>query len=743
MNRDAEIEQAVFEAARLMDDPAAREEFLNRVYRDDPAAGERMRALLSADSDSADWFDTATTARDEVASTLASSGSPVLPSRPLEGEPVPERVGEHFILRERLGEGGSGRVFRAEQTEPVQRSVAVKFLRPVLSAIGFFEAFQRECRALARLNHPNIAAIIEAGSTESGVPYFVMELVEGAHITTDCDARRETIEGRILLFLDVCAAISHAHRKGVIHRDLKPANIVVTSSDGKPSPKVIDFGIAAGVDASRNAGAPAAPPSGTPGYMSPEQRNPDRTDIDTRTDVFSLGVILRELLAGARPDATPPPDDPVSAWLKRLPAPRLDELATRRGLRSQRFVATLRGDLDAIIDKATATDREARYESVEALAIDLRRHLDGWPIRARPRHPRYILGKFFLRNRIACSFAVGAALIVMLSAAGVFVSYLHERKARREADEAREVADALLQKSLDRETFSKAAILISWARVDEAEALLRDHPGTDVEPSREVAYVFRELGQHKARQGRWTESAAYFQNLAKAISREAIDKVAREYDLLFMAPAFLEAGNQADYDALRTRVLSNERPILEPVRAVNMVKTCLLRPASPAELERIRPVVAVLAETVRQTSDPELRSDSGYAPWYALALALFEYREGRFESAADWTHRYTESAPGGTARFRAQSTAMRWIESMACRRLGRTACAEAAAREARDMTAAYSRGVVAEDFKHYSSANGTWYEWALTRVLQREAEATVESTAGKTPADAGFRAPGL
>lgn len=358
----------------------------------------------------------------------------------------PKNIGPYRIV-ERLGSGGMGTVFLAEQTEPVQRLVAVKIMRSTFLDPEGKARFEAERQAMARLQHPNVAQIFAADATEEGHPYFVMEHVEGQEIVSYCDNKRLSIKDRLLLFCDVCSGAQHAHQKGIIHRDLKPSNILVTEIEGRPVPKIIDFGIAKALD--RPLGVDAVVTGdrliGTPAYLSPEAANlvGNRLDLDTRSDVFSLGILLYELLVGHRPFddehtnlfqvlqriAVEEPSGPSSRWSDLAVSTR-DVIAQQRHLDAATLHKSLQGDLDWIVLKAIARDREQRYGSTAELAADIQRHLRHEPVEASPPSNLYRLQKF-VRRRLG---AVISSLIVVLALAiGFAARTLEADRANREA----------------------------------------------------------------------------------------------------------------------------------------------------------------------------------------------------------------------------------------------------------------------------------------------------------------------
>ena len=349
-------------------------------------------------------------------------------------EPADEAVGQtlgRYKLLERVGEGGCGVVYVAEQTQPVRRRVALKVIKLGMDTKQVVARFEAERQALAMMDHPNIAKVLDAGTTDVGRPYFVMELVRGIRITDYCDQNQLSTKERLDLFIKVCHAIQHAHQKGIIHRDIKPSNILVTLHDGVPVPKVIDFGIAKATEGrltDHTVYTQLHQFIGTPAYMSPEQAEMSGLDVDTRSDIYSLGVLLYELLAGSTPfdpkelmasgidsmRKTIREKEPVrpSTRFATLDGEELTTTAKRRSADSSKLMHQLKGDLDWIVMKCLEKDRTRRYETANGLAADLKRHLNNEPVVARPPSTAYRFQKAFRRNKVA--FAAGAAITAML-----------------------------------------------------------------------------------------------------------------------------------------------------------------------------------------------------------------------------------------------------------------------------------------------------------------------------------------
>jgi non-specific serine/threonine protein kinase/serine/threonine-protein kinase len=361
---------------------------------------------------------------------------------------APARVGP-YVLREVLGEGGFGIVYAADQESPVRRRVAVKLIKPGMDSRQVIARFEAERQALALMDHPNIARVFDAGTTPSGQPYFVMELVGGVPVTTWCDDHRLSPRQRLELMVPVCQAVHHAHQKGVIHRDIKPSNVLVATVDGRPVPKVIDFGIAKAIDArltEQTVFTEQRQMIGTPQYMSPEQAG-EGGGVDTRTDVYSLGVVMYELLAGLPPfdpkalrekaygevQRVIREDDPPRPSTRMSQAQTVASIAALRGLEPRRLASELRGEPDWIVMKCLSKERSRRYDSTAGLAADIRRYLDHEPVVAGPPSGWYRARKLLRRHRVLAGATAAVVVGLGLGLAGALWGL---REARRERDAA-------------------------------------------------------------------------------------------------------------------------------------------------------------------------------------------------------------------------------------------------------------------------------------------------------------------
>ena len=437
-----QIRDVLEEAQEL--EPAQRSAFLDRACLSDRSMREELEALLASSDDAKSTFLRSAPALDGLIANLEG----ILSSGGLQAGQL---VAERFQLIRRLGEGGMGQVWLAEQTSPVRRQVALKLIKAGMYDEALVQRFQSERQSLAIMDHPAIAKVFDAGATSQGQPYFVMEYVPGLPITEYCDQKKLKIRDRLELFIQACDGVQHAHQKAIIHRDLKPANILVIEVDGKPVPRIIDFGLAKATTpqvAGESIFTQMGHFVGTPGYMSPEQADPTLQDIDTRTDVYSLGVVLYVLLTGLQPFETRQRQkQPLEELLRKLreeepPRPSTKVSTDRdtsamtadaRGTEPRQLVTILRGDLDWITMKALEKDRARRYGAPSELAADIRRHLNHEPVDARPASASYRLRKYARRHRVAVGVVAG---LVLLLAAFSVLQALQLRRITRERDRA-------------------------------------------------------------------------------------------------------------------------------------------------------------------------------------------------------------------------------------------------------------------------------------------------------------------
>ena len=453
MREDAPNDLTIFNAALEITEPAKRAAYLDEVCGTDNALREKIVSLLAAYEGGADALD-----------GLGGRIGTRLRAEACESEQPGTVIGRYKLL-EKIGEGGMGVVYMAEQQEPVRRKVALKVIKLGMDTKQVIARFEAERQALALMDHPNIARVLDAGLTDTGRPFFVMELVRGVPITEFCNKNHLSVQARIKLLIPVCQAIQSAHQKGIIHRDLKPTNILVTLNAGVPHPMVIDFGVAKATNqklTEKTVFTHFAAMIGTPAYMSPEQAEMSQLDVDTRSDIYGLGVLLYELLTGT----TPFPEKRLrSVGYQEMQRIIMEEQPERPSTRLRRtqtlgksvsarspLPAPRTTDLDWIVMKCLEKDRGRRYETANGLAMDLQRHLNNEPVVARPPSAAYRVQKFVRRNQVMVTAVSAVAAMVIL---GTFVSLWqavratkaeHEQSRLREAAQAAQASEAQLRR---------------------------------------------------------------------------------------------------------------------------------------------------------------------------------------------------------------------------------------------------------------------------------------------------------
>jgi serine/threonine protein kinase len=740
-------EESLFEAARELRDPVQRSAFLREACGEDSALRIRLENLLNASEQADKFFAGCAPALRRVSeirqSTETRSTNLANHTTPVAEEKLSSKIGPYKLLQ-KIGEGGCGVVYMAEQEKAVRRRGALKVIKLGMDTKSVIARFEAERQALALMDHPNIARVLDAGATETGRPYFVMELVYGVKITDYCDQNRLGTEQRLELLIQICHAIQHAHQKGIIHRDIKPSNILVTMHDGIPVPKVIDFGIAKATEerlTDKTLFTAYAQFIGTPAYMSPEQVELSGLDVDTRSDIYSLGVLLYELLTGRTPfDAKEllksgvdemrrtlrerEPDSP-SARLHTLGGEELTKTAIQRHVEPPRLLSQLKGDLDWIVMKALEKDRTRRYETANGLAMDIQRHLNNEPVVARPPSRWYRLQKLARRNRIV--FVSGAAVATALLV-GTTTStwlFLQEREARRravaaereqtllrqEAETARANESELRRESEMREKITQTALLLTQESYEEADKLLGEIALQ--KPTMEGAAVLRTLGDWHAVNGHWRQAAERFATLLNVDRLDSWDLVTLDY--LELGPALIELGDLKGYERFRQDSIARFAGTAYPV-ADRIIKINLLLPADEAMIKSLLPQVEVAEKTfavVEEGASPDVFQ----AAWRSVSLALFEYRRGDNAKAANWCRRCLAYQEHNAPR----SATAHVILAMACWQMGQKAEAEAELREGREMIEAKFKNRLDRG----SGVQGFWFDWVFARILLREAKGLI------------------
>jgi serine/threonine protein kinase len=720
MSTGASREEAILEAARLLP-PEQRAAYLDKVCGASGPERERINSSLGHQGGTADVEPAA-----EKGGTIVLNLSPA--------EKAGDRIGPYKLLQP-IGEGGCGAVYMAEQEQPVRRRVALKVIKLGMDTKSVIARFEAERQALALMDHPNIAKVLDAGATETGRPFFVMELVRGIKITDYCDQNKLSVRERLELFIQVCHAIQHAHQKGVIHRDIKPSNILVTLHDGVPVPKVIDFGIAKATDqrlTDKTLFTQFEQFIGTPAYMSPEQAEMSGLDVDTRSDIYSLGVLLYELLTGRTPfDPKELMQSGIDAMRRTIrekepprPSTRLTtmaqgELATtaqQHRADPPRLVNLIRGDLDWIVMKTLEKDRTRRYETANGLAMDIQRYLHNEPIIARPPSNWYRLQKLVRRHKTTALAAATVAATLVLGLAACFYMFIQEREARRRAvaaekeettlrkkAEAVAAMEASLRKAAEvGEKYSRAGMLLSRGQYDEAEKITSELP---INPNA-IPFYNAFMMLHGAR-GEWLAALTNcdlldrFCTASNSPMRETASGV--YYSL---APLLVQNGDMKRYRELRVRILQEYGNDLDPVTCERLSKDCLFVPPEEGQLETL---VKMADHAV--AANPSHR----YYPNFAFAKGLAEYRRNRYSDAVDWLLK---------ALIRTNDL---HLSAMTCATLAMTQQRLGQSEDARKnlgQALALTKERLRQPTK--ADADDMWYDWIITHNLIREASGLLQ-----------------
>jgi hypothetical protein len=744
MKAASQWEDLVYEAALKVEDPARRKMFLDQACVGDAELRAGVEAMLSAHADAERFFAEGSLALKVSAEAFQSgNGGPALTGdsrvKLPEDEQIGTRIGRYTLL-EKIGEGGCGSVYLAEQEEPVRRTVAFKIIKLGMDTKNLVARFAAERQALALMDHPNIARALDMGATDSGRPYFVMELVRGEKITDYCDQENLDIRHRLALFLQICHAVQHAHQKGIIHRDIKPSNILVTTDNGTPTPKVIDFGISKAITGERLADNTVFTACeqfiGTPAYMSPEQAQMERMDVDTRSDIYSLGVLLYELLTGHTPfdgkeliksgmeelrrtlrEVEPPRP---SAMLGALAKEDLVAAARHRGIEPDRLIALARGDLDWIVMKALEKDRARRYESASEMVLDLQRYLDGEAVLACPPGRMYLLKKLIRRNKVmfAAAAAVLAALLLGLGISTWF--FFQERAARQAAETEKNEETVLLTKVEAGQNIARAALDWDAGKFPDAAALVLKISPDSLYPSLQAAEVYRNIVSWYAMHEQWQDASNFLGGLLHVDQYRNYNSPAAIWDLLEAGATLVEIGNPqaaAQYEQLRQEAIRRGAGTADPLAAERLIRTSLLLPASQETLQALDLPAQTVAISLSNTQSGAI-SASGEAPWRWVALALMEYRRGRWAEAVQ----RCQSLPSADANP-ARLAAVRLIRAMSWQALGKSGEAVAELQQGRELVEAkFHTGLTAG-----RNSEGYWFDWAMVQILLREAERAIQS----------------
>lgn len=705
----------IFVRAAEVESPAERRIFLDQQCGDDATLRAQVESLLAASA--------------KVGSFLNHPAAQALAASPgtVDHEPIAERPGTvigPYKLMEQIGEGGMGLVFVAEQQHPVRRKVALKVIKPGMDTRQVVARFEAERQALALMDHPNIARVLDAGATDSGLPYFVMELVKGLPITEHCDAHNLTARERLGLFVQVCKAVQHAHQKGVIHRDLKPSNILVAPHDGVPVIKVIDFGVAKAIGQSltdKTIYTRFSQMMGTPLYMSPEQAEVNQLDVDTRSDVYALGVLLYELLTGTTPFDRQRFQTAAFDEIRRIireedppkPSTRLTSLGTtltavsvHRGTDPGRLSKLVRGELDWIVMRCLEKDRTRRYETVAGLAKDVQCYLADEPVEARPASVWYRAHKMYRRNRTALTVAAGFAVLLIAGLALVSWLWQAERVARADVDLARRDAEAKAREPMEiveRMNKANAAIDLAgehvigrgWVAAESAH----NHA---IELQDNNSQVWMQRGEFYARMGLWDRA---LRDYAEAFARHSPDATLPWFKYALLQ---LLRGEENGYRKTCRQTVERFGGPNDLVTSINLIRTYALLPGEVPGFEW-------------RTADPNIGTMPRGVVWVGhYGRGLARLRAGAY---ADAVSDLRESLARTNNVARALSYP---VLAMALHHLGQSEAARVELENARLEFDRWTQAVVDTGVQFVPWPY--WYDWPEFLNYYREAYRLIERT---------------
>ena len=635
--------QILEDALRLA--PARRSAFLDSACGPDGELRAEVESLIASHEQAGSQF-------------LAAAAPEILELTPTDAhQPQISKAIGHYRLVEEIGRGGMGQVWLAEQAAPVKRRVALKLIKAGMYDDETVKRFQLERQSLAMMDHPSIAKVFETGATPEGQPYFAMEYVPGMPVTDYCDQKHLQIGERLELFIKVCGAVQHAHQKAIIHRDLKPTNILVQEIDGKPLPRIIDFGLAKAI-------TPQTPGEtlftqfgsfvGTPGYMSPEQCDGTGLDVDTRSDVYSLGVVLYVLLTGRLPFQAKAgkelPMDEMMRLVREEDPPRpstkvssdretCSAVAEARGSEPKELVSLLRGDLDWITMRALEKDRNRRYGAASELAADLARYLSHEPVMARPASLSYRVSKFVRRNRTAAALGTIAALAIIAGVAGTLLQTYTARRQRdvayHERDRANRISELMARMFKASDPGEEGGNTVSAREILDRESQRIDSElANDSELQAQMMHLmgkaYRSLGLFARAQSLFERSIEIARRTGHLDNPQVLDCMNDLATVLFYDARFADAERlQREALAIEQRTLGLENPVtLMTMSDLSFT----LSQGDNGQTGRIAEAVD-LARQAFETQRRILGTDSVYTLWSMHNLAEALESGGRFAEA--------------------------------------------------------------------------------------------------------------